>query len=122
MSDETQTDGPTPDIHADIVAQVIFLARETRDPETGGPDADEQLKGFIANLTDDEKLDLVAIMWIGRDSFSVDEWEEARETAQYEQTNATEEYLANTPLLADYLEAGLEALNIPVSDAEDGIY
>ncbi len=110
-----------PEIHADVVAQVVFLARESRDLETGGEEADAQLKGFIAHLSDDEKLELVALAWIGQETFSVEEWDEAVETARTEQTAPTEEFLFDMPLLADYLEEGLEALGISVADAEESI-
>lgn len=42
-------------------------------------------------------------------------------TALAEKVNPTEDYLLGVPLLADYLEEGLDKLGISVEDAEKGI-
>ena len=49
-------------------------------------------------------------MWIGRDTFTAEDLDEAIETARKERTSPTEDYLLGIPLLSDYLTAGLEAL------------
>jgi hypothetical protein len=100
------------DISNGKVVRVIFLAREY------GPDSGH-LRDYISGLNEDEQTSLVAIMWIGRDSFSADEVAEAVETARVERTAPTEDYLSGIPELSDYLEAGLDALGIDVADAED---
>lgn len=110
-----------PEIHADIVAQVILLAREASSRGGGNPAAEAELSEFIAAQNVDDRLALVAIAWIGRESFSAEEWDEAIETARTEATTATETYLTGMPLLADYLEDGLEALGISSTDAEDDL-
>ena len=56
--------------------------------------------------------DLVAIVWIGRGSHSADEFADARTTARSENTVPTAEYLLGVPLLADYIEDGLDKLGI----------
>lgn len=76
---------------------------------------------FIAGLNVREQACLVALAWIGRGSFSSDEFTEAVATARTERINRTEDYLLSMPLLADYLEEGLEAMGISVEDAEDDI-
>jgi hypothetical protein len=76
---------------------------------------------FIAGLNDDEQANLVALVWVGRGSYTADEFAEAVETAQAEKINKTEDYLLGTPLLADYLEEGLDKLGISVEDAEEDI-
>lgn len=121
------------------VAQVIVRAREfdakvarwdgpgdSKDSDTilesRTSDATEQeLRAFIEGLNDDEKASLVAIMWIGRDTFDADDLAEAIETAKHEANAPTEDYLLGIPLLSDYLEDGLDALGISVEDAEKGI-
>jgi hypothetical protein len=100
------------DISNGKVVRVIFLAREF------GPDS-WHLRDYISGLNEDEQVSLVAIMWIGRDSFSADEVAEAVATARTERTAPTEDYLSGIPELPDYLESGLEALGIDVTDAED---
>jgi hypothetical protein len=70
----------------------------------------EELAGFIAALNDDEQAALVALAWVGRGTFEAEEFAEAVETARTERTSATAKYLLGMPLLADYLEEGLEKL------------
>lgn len=119
------------------VAHVIVRAREI-DTKVGrwdspGDDADAEsilesrrgdateaeLRAFIEGFNDDEKAELVAIMWIGRETFDADEFDEAVRTARAEATTPTEDYLLGVPLLADYLEAGLEKLGVDVSELEE---
>ena len=81
--------------------------------------AEGELRGFIDRLNEDEQAAVVAVMWIGRGSFDVEDWEEAYQTAMAEATSPTADYLIGTPHLAENLENGLEAFGISVSDAED---
>ena len=122
-----------PEIHADTVAEVILLAREVseaasvgaRDGVTNGAGATQaarEFRAFVSGLTVDEKLDLVVLYWIGRESFSPDEYDDALETARAEAVNRTEDYLLGVPLLAEHLESGLEAMGISASDAENDLY
>ena len=46
-----------------------------------------ELKEFIHDLNEDERVSLVALAWIGRGSFTPEEFEEAMDTARSEQTN-----------------------------------
>ncbi len=78
-----------------------------------------ELKTFIADLNEDEQANLVALAWIGRGSYGPDELDEALETARAERVNPTEDYLLGIPMLADYLEEGLDRLGYSVEDAED---
>jgi Protein of unknown function (DUF3775) len=80
-----------------------------------------ELAGFINRLNVDEQVHLVALAWIGRGTFSADEFEEAVQTARDERVNSTSRYLLGMPLLADYLEEGLERLGISAKDAERGV-
>jgi hypothetical protein len=73
------------------------------------PTADE-LAGFIGALNDDEQAALVALAWVGRGTYEAEEFAEAMDTARSERANATSKYLLGMPLLADYLEEGLEKL------------
>ncbi|MCR9087930.1 MAG: DUF3775 domain-containing protein [Rhodobacteraceae bacterium] len=110
-----------PEIHAHIVAQVILLARETSSRGVGNPAAEAELREFIAAQNEDDQYALVAIAWIGRESFAPQEWDEAVRTAREEATTSTEDYLTGMTLLADYLEDGLEALGISATDAEEDL-
>jgi hypothetical protein len=79
------------------------------------------LAAFINRLNVDEQVHLVALAWIGRGTFSADEFDEAVQTARDERVNATSRNLLGTPLLADYLEEGLERLGISAADAESSV-
>jgi uncharacterized protein DUF3775 len=79
----------------------------------------DELKGFIRDLNEDEQASLVALAWIGRGSFGPEELEEALATARAERNNRTEDYLLGMPLLPDYLEDALDRLGYSVEDAED---
>jgi hypothetical protein len=80
-----------------------------------------ELAAFINRLNVDEQVHLVALAWIGRGTFTADEFDEAVQTARDEGVNSTSSYLLGMPLLADYLEEGLEKLSISVEEAEKGV-
>ena len=77
-----------------------------------------ELVGFIDALNYDEQANLVALAWVGRGTFEKEEFAEAVETARNERVNTTAGYLLGMPLLADYLEEGLEKLGFSVDDIE----
>ena len=118
----------TIEISPSKVARIIIRAREI-DAKTGRWDTpaddaeadsilearpsdatEDELKSYISDLNSDEQASLVAIMWIGRDTFAADDLDEAIETARHERSSPTEDYLLGIPLLSDYLTSGLEAL------------
>lgn len=113
---------PTPilDIAADKVGEIILLAREIEQRETGR--TTPEFKAFVAALNEDESANLVALMWVGRGSFEPEEWADAVATARAEATVPTADYLIGTPQLADHLENGLELLGISPLEAEDEVY
>lgn len=86
-----------------------------------GDATEAELKSFIRGLNVDEQVSLVALTWIGRGTFEPEEIEEAKETARAERVNPAQDYLLGVPLLADYLEDGMDRLGISVEDAEAGI-
>ncbi|MFV0303212.1 MAG: DUF3775 domain-containing protein [Paracoccus sp. (in: a-proteobacteria)] len=77
-----------------------------------------ELHDFIESLNEDEQASLVAVMWIGRESFDAEDLDEAIATARAEKTTPTEDYLMGEPQLADYLEAGMEELGLSPEEAE----
>ena len=90
------------DIDDDLLAQ--FADDYSDDPYY------EQLTSVINDLEPDQQWSLVALMWLGRGDYSVDEWTDALEQAKDQWTNHTAEYLISTPLLSDYLAEGLDQL------------
>jgi len=81
-----------------------------------GDAVEEELTGFIEGMTDDERIDLVTLMWLGRDDSTPDDWEALRAEAQRAGTESTARYLMGTPLLGDHLESGLAKLDLSCSD------
>lgn len=102
------------DITVHKIAQVILMAREL-------DRAEGELRGFIDNLTTEEQVSLVAVMWIGRESFAAEELQDAKATAAAEATTPTADYLIGTPHLSDHLENGLEELGLSAADDEDDL-
>lgn len=96
------------------VANVVLMARELGR-------AEGELRAFFDRLTEEEQVDLVALMWIGRGSFEAEEWAEARQTAMAEATTPTADYLIGTPHMSDHLENGLEAMGLSAQDEEDDL-
>jgi hypothetical protein len=79
----------------------------------------EELLGAIKSLNEDERLRLVALAWVGRGTYSKEEWREAIETARSEHSRRTAEYLLSMPLLGDYLEDGLAMFDEGIVDDSD---
>lgn len=96
------------------VVHVVLQARETG--------REDELHAFIDALNDDEKAQLVAIAWVGRGAFEPEDFDEALATAYAEATTPTADYLLGMPHLSENLEAGLEALDIDVSEAEEDFF
>lgn len=134
---------PALDIAPEKVAHVIIKAREF-DAKVGAwndsveeGDADEdpsailedfasdptaaEITGFIDALNDDEQASLVALAWVGRGTFEPEEFGDAVETARSERTASTASYLLGLPLLADYLEEGLEKMGFSANDVESDV-
>lgn len=97
-----------------ILAQVILFGREL-------PRAEAELRGLIDALDVEARIDLIVVMWIGRDSFDAEELSEARAVAAVEATTPTADYLLGTPHFAAHLEAGMEALGLDPVAAEAAI-
>lgn len=119
------------------VAQIILLAHELRmnsgemeiltedlsddEVQTMGRMDDSEIRSFIDDLNEEEQIDLIALAWVGRDTFTVDELDEARATVESEATSSAADYLIGMPNLAEYLESGLDAFGISATDEEDDI-
>ena len=127
------------DISPEKVAHVIVRARELDGKvaawDGDGDEADSdsilesrrddpteaELRGFIDDMNVDEQVALVALMWIGRGTYEPDDIQEALDTARSERVNKTEADLLGVPLLADYLEDGLDKMGISVESAGEGV-
>ncbi|MDB5653406.1 MAG: hypothetical protein JWQ94_1019 [Tardiphaga sp.] len=84
--------------------------------DNGGDPVQREIYGFIAALTEDEQIDLVALMRLGRGDGTIEEWDELRREAAEGRNGHTARYLLGEPLLGDLLAEGLAAFGITWTD------
>jgi hypothetical protein len=90
------------------------------DPENDA--VQQELIAFINGMDEEEQINLVALAWLGRGTYGIDEWQEALDTARAEHNTRTAQYLLGLPLLGDYLAEGLEAFGESYDDESDEEY
>lgn len=79
-----------------------------------------ELFAFINGLNDDEKVDLVALVWLGRGDGDAEDWAELRAQAAAN-NHRTAHYLLGIPLVGDFVEEGLEQLGGSLSELESEV-
>jgi hypothetical protein len=122
--------GRMPDINTEKVCFLIVKARELEsedegvEPDASNPTDDQfvsalteanyspvrrEITGFINAMDEDEQIELVALFFVGRGDFSAEEWDSAVAfAAERRKDGPAARYLLQHPLLASYLEAGLD--------------
>ena len=80
---------------------------------------EEEFNTAVDALNEDEKLDLIALAWIGRGDFDFNEWGEARDGAREVDPAQTAQYLLGMPALSDYLQDALSKLGYSIDDYLD---
>jgi Protein of unknown function (DUF3775) len=76
-----------------------------------------ELRSYLRAMDDDELDDLVALTWIGRGDYTIDEWEDLMsEVRDLRASENTVRYLIGIPLLGDYLEDGLNEFGLTCTD------
>jgi Protein of unknown function (DUF3775) len=131
-------------ISAEKVAFLIEKAREydvketNSDPDSGSNPTDDnavdvledngsdpvgrELASFIVALNEDEQIDLVALIWLGRGDGGPDDWDDLRARAierrgEYRNPRReTAHYLLGEPMLGDLLADGLDAFGVDWTD------
>jgi hypothetical protein len=78
----------------------------------------QELQQAIADLNDEETIDLIAIAWVGRGDFDRDDFESARILAAERHRSNSAPYLTGIPSLGDFLENGLSELGYSCEDVE----
>ncbi|HUB90194.1 MAG TPA: DUF3775 domain-containing protein [Dyella sp.] len=131
---------PSLSIPADAVCFVVAMLREYENAELLGDAADNgveqgspldaedvdvytrhendcrnepvrhELESFINDLPEDQQIELVALMWLGRDNGSAEDWPSVLEDAAHAHNERTAPYLLGSPLASDFIEEGLAAL------------
>jgi hypothetical protein len=84
--------------------------------DNGGDPVVREITGFINALTEDEQIDLVALMRLGRGDGSIEEWKDLRREAAEGRNGRTAGYLLGEPMLGDFLAEGLDEFGISWSD------
>ncbi len=127
-------------VNPEIVRQIVVTARRYDvkvppvEPDPGSnmaedemleviedhPDdpVEEELRGLIEQLNEDEQVRLVALAWIGRGSYDKEEWQEALREAKDQHSDRTAEYLMGLPLLGDYLAEGMAEIGYQLVEDE----
>jgi hypothetical protein len=113
-------------------AREFDVKEENSDPDSGSNGADDgmtdvledngndpvvrEITGFINALTEDEQVDLVALMRLGRGDGSIEEWKDLRREALEGHNGRTAGYLLGEPMLGDFLADGLDEFGLTWSD------
>jgi hypothetical protein len=80
----------------------------------------QEIKVFIAEMSEEEKADLMAMMQLGRGDGTMEDWEAMRDQSFREHSDRVAAYLMGQPLLSDYLEEGLSQFGFSCSEFEIG--
>lgn len=67
-----------------------------------------EFESIIKDLDPDHQYEIVALLWIGRGDYTLEEWEGVVQQAKDEWSPETASYLIDHPLLAEQLREGLE--------------
>ncbi len=94
-------------------------AREILEDTPQNP-TEEELRDAIDGLNLDEREELLALLWLGRGDFDAQSWPEALKEARRTASASETDYLLGTPLLADYLETGVDLLGLSLEGLERG--
>ncbi len=116
-------------VHPDTICFIIAKAREFQAkeqvviPETPSSPSDDwalqvladhiddlsllEVKTAVQDLSPEQQAELVALMWLGRGDYDMEDWYTAIEDAQHAQSDNTAQYLLAHPYVSDYLEEGL---------------
>lgn len=109
-------------------ARQFDVKEAASDPDAGSNPADDgmidvleddgrdpvvrEIAGFIDALSEDEQIDLVALMRLGRGDGTIEEWKELRRQAAEGRRGPTARYLLGEPMLGDLLAEGLDEFGL----------
>ncbi len=88
--------------------------------DTPGNPTYQELVGALDALSDIERVEVLALTWLGRGDYGKEEWRDALKEARRVHDERETTYLVETPLLADFLEEGLSQLGYSIEDYEIG--
>jgi hypothetical protein len=71
-----------------------------------------ELKALINDLEPDQQLQVIALMYMGREDFDKNEWMNAMAQANTIPVSSRADYLISKTMLSDYLEEGLSIFGL----------
>ena len=86
--------------------------------DDGSDSVADELASFIRALNEDEQIDLVALMWLGRGDGTIEEWDQLRARSAERRSGyrnprrETVRYVLGEPLLGELLAEGLDKFGI----------
>jgi len=132
---------PTLTITPDSAFAILLKAREfdvkvaESDPDSGSNPSDDgevdaleftkgdetlrELLSAVRDLNDDEMVDLVALILVGRGDYTLEEWHTARQAAVEIGRAKVPRFIADIPLVSDFLEEGLSQFDLSLQDYLD---
>jgi hypothetical protein len=78
--------------------------------DTADDPTEEELRGFISALNDDQKAELVALVWVGRGDYEAEDFPTAVAAARARRTTPVARYLLGIPNVADLAAEGYAAV------------
>jgi hypothetical protein len=85
--------------------------------DNGSDPVAQEIVGFVSGLTEDEQVDVLALMRLGRGDAEVEEWNKLRRETRDTREGPTARVLLGEPLVSDYLAEGLSALGVDWANA-----
>lgn len=71
-----------------------------------------EIEAALDDLAEDQRAEILALAWIGNGTFDISDWDEAMSEAADPDSDPILEQLMDMPMLAAYLDAGLEAFDL----------
>ena len=72
----------------------------------------QEISAVIFAMSEDERVDLVTLAWLGRGDGALGDWSELRSEAARAHNKRTASYLLGMPQLADFLEEAISQFGI----------
>jgi hypothetical protein len=85
--------------------------------DDGSDPVAQEIREFVNSLTEDEQIDVIALMRLGRGDAEIEEWNKLRRETSETRTAPAARVLLGEPLVSDYLAEGLSAFGIDWPDA-----
>ena len=91
-ADEESGSNPIDDAEVDVLQ------------DDGSDSVADEMANFIRSLNEDEQIDLVALMWLGRGDGTLEDWLDLRDEADNQHNKRTAAYLLVAEFLSDLTE------------------